>query len=151
MQIIDESPAEFPSVSFCDSNPFTTLESQLILEKIMQQYTDTYNVRYLLSLKSGIGLSQFGFYNYYLYTSNRLINPSFDVFHYSTTYTMNPYLFTDSQRKSLGWDLSKVFIKCKFNGIDCDINNDFKWYFSFQYGNCYHFSPIPLNNQVNGI
>ena len=121
--------------------------SQLLLDQMMQQLT--YNKKNWLGLNTGLGLDQLGFYNFYILQSNLDINPSFDVFQYAMAYALDPNIFTDSQRKSLGWDLSQVLIKCKFNGIDCVINNDFKWYFSFQYGNCFQYNPVPLNNQVN--
>ena len=90
-----------------------------------------------------------GFFNLYLLQSNPDIHPSIDVYQYSTAFAVDPYNLTDSQRKWLGWDLKQVVIKCKFNGVDCDINNDFEWYFSPQYGNCFEFNSIPKNNQVN--
>ena len=96
-------------------------------------------------------LDQLGFYNFYLLQSDPEIHPSFDVFQYATAYTQNPNLFTDSQRKELGLDLSQAVSKCTFNGIDCDISKDFEWYFSYQYGNCYHFNPAPFTNQVYKI
>ena len=146
MKIIDESPAELPSVLICDSNPFTTLESQLLIDQMMKQLT--YNKRDFLGINTGLGLDQLGFYNFYILQSNPDINPCFDVFQYATAVSMDPTLFTDSQRKKLGWDLPQVVIKCKFNGIDCDISKDFQWYFSSQYGNCYEFNSASLNNQV---
>ena len=149
MQTINESPAEFPSVLLCDSNPFTTLESQLLLDQLMKNITDYKKERF--DLKSGLYLRELGFSNYYFPKSKTKREClSFDAYQYATTFTLDTN-FTDSQRKALGWDLSKVLIKCTFNGNDCDINNDFKWYFSFQYGNCYHFNSIRRKNQVKKI
>jgi hypothetical protein len=144
VQIIDESPAEFPTVSICDSNPFTTFMSQLLLEQIMKNIT--YMKRNRLGLNSGLYLRQLGFYNYYF--PHKEIILSFDVYQYATAYAMDPNFFTDSQRRALGWDLSKVLIKCTFNGVECDIKNEFQWYFSFQYGNCFHFNQVTLEKQV---
>ncbi len=144
VQIIDESPAEFPTVSICDSNPFTTFTSQLLLDQMMQELT--YNKRAYLGINTGLDLSQLGFFNFYLRNTNDLL--SWDVYEYAMSFMFDPK-FSDTQRKSLGWDMSEFVIKCKFNGIDCDKDDDFKWYFSFQYGNCYHFNPVALNNQVN--
>jgi len=149
VQVINESPAEFPSVLLCDSNPFTTLESQLFLDQIMKNITDIKQERF--GLKSGLYLHELGFSNYYFQNSkSKRECLSWDAFQYATTFTFDTN-FTDSQRKSLGWDLSKVLIKCKFNGINCDINKDFEWYFSFQYGNCYRFNSIRRKNQVKKI
>ena len=111
---------------------------------MMKNLTD--KKRNKLGLKSGLYLNQLGFSNYYFPHKDMFL--SFDVFLYATAYAMDPYIFTDSQRKSLGWDLSKVLIKCKFNGADCDIKKEFQWYFSFQYGNCFHFNQVTLEKQV---
>ncbi len=147
MQVINESPAEFPSVLLCDSNPFTTFESQLILDQMMKNITDIKQKR--LGLKSGLYLHDLGFFNLYFPNSAKEFL-SWDAYQYATTFTLDTN-FTDSQRKSLGWDLSKVLINCTFNGNDCHTSNDFEWYFSFQYGNCYQFNSIRRGNQVEKI
>ena len=141
MQIIDESPAEFPTVSICDSNPFTTFKSQLVLDSMMQQLTQN-------KVNTSLSLNQLGFYNFYLLQSNTKIYPSIDLYRYALDYIQYPDNFTDAQRKELGLDLSQVVSNCTFNGIDCDINNDFEWFFSHQYGNCYHFNPSQIKNKV---
>ncbi len=142
MQIIDESPAEFPSVLICDSNPFTTLESQFLLDQMMNLIT--FNKRdYIGYNNTGIGLDKLGFYNYYFPQKELLL--SIDLNQFASTLAFEP-TFTNLQRKSLGWNLSEVLINCKFNGFDCDISKDFEWYHSFQYGNCYHFNT--LKNKV---
>jgi len=69
------------------------------------------------------------------------------LWQYASAYTTQP-TFTNTQRKELGWDLSKVINQCLFNGVSCDVKNDFQWYFSPDYGNCYHFNAAPTGNQV---
>ncbi len=44
-----------------------------------------------------------------------------------------------SMVKSLGWDLNDIMISCYYNGIQCSIN-DFYYWTSFEYGNCYTFN-----------
>ena len=121
--------------------------SQLLLEQMMKNITDMKRKR--LGLKSSLYLNQLGFYNYYF--PHKEITLTFDVYQYATAYALDPNFFTDSQRKALGWDLSQVLIKCTFNGVDCDIKNEFQWYFSFQYGNCFHFNQVTLEKQVKCI
>ena len=100
VQVINESPAEFPSVLLCDSNPFTTLESQLFLDQLMQNITDIKKDRF--NLKSGLYLRELGFSNYYFQNSkSKRECLSFDAYQYATTFTFDKN-FTDSQRK--GWD-----------------------------------------------
>jgi hypothetical protein len=88
-------------------------------------------------------LKQLGFYYYYLHW--RQI--SFYLSSYAMSYTTQPD-YNETQRKLLGWNLSKVITKCTFNGVSCDIFNDFKWYFSPDYGNCYHFNGLPSEKGV---
>ena len=88
-------------------------------------------------------LKQLGFSYYYLHW--RQI--SFYLYSYAVSYTTQPD-YNETQRKLLGWNLSQVISKCTFNGVSCDNINDFKWYFSPDYGNCYHFNGLLLEKQV---
>ena len=129
MQIIDETPISFPAISICDSNKYTTLAGQLMLDKLMKQFT-------LRNLKKSYGINQIDFFNYYLAPSrsNKSWHLSLEVFNYAVSLTFD-LSFTDTQRKALGWNLFKVLKSCTFNEANCDINKDFEWYFSVDYGN----------------
>ena len=140
MKIIEDNPAEFPTVSICDSNPYTTFQAQFVINILMEYLTND-------KTDKKLNVSQLGFYNYYLLQNNSKIRPSYDVYQYATAFTLDPS-FSNLQRKELGWNLSQVMTKCTFNGIKCDFKNDFEWYFSPQYGNCYHFNAAPKGNQV---
>ena len=139
MQKIEETPSLFPTVTLCDSNPYTTTYSYDILDSLT--YTQT-----KLALGTAYFLDQLGFYDYYI--ENHHI--SFYLYSYATAFMSMP-TFNYTSRKALGWDLYQVIIQCTFNGIKCDFNNDFQWYFSPQYGNCYHFNPPPTGNMVKHI
>ena len=137
VQIVDETPAMFPTVTLCDSNPFTTAYSFALLNSLVKELT-------LKSINMSVPLRDLGFYRYYLDLEYQL---SFYLYSYGTANMMDPS-FTKAQRKALGWDLSEYFRECSFNGVKCDFDNDFEWYFSPQYGNCYHFNGVPKGNQV---
>ena len=92
---------------------------------------------------SAYSLKQLGFFYYYLHWRDI----SWNLYSYATSYTTQPD-YNETQRKLLGWNLSQVITKCTFNGVSCDIFNDFKWYFSPDYGNCYHFNGLPLEKEV---
>ena len=140
VQIIDETPALFPTVTLCDSNPFTTTYSYGILNILLQQLT-------LQSINQSIPLPSLGFYEYYVNLQTQF---SFYLYSFATAYMMAPS-FSYTSRKALGWDLSQYLTECTFNGVKCDFNNDFQWYFSPQYGNCYHFNPPPTGNLVRKL
>ena len=132
MEIIDETPTEFPSVTLCDSIPFTTNYSYQILDLITQDLSKKF---FNYSFK----LSQLGFYNYYVskdYPASLWLN--FWLYNWGTAYMTMP-TFDEYSRKALGWDLTQLITDCTFNGIPCDLSNDFQWYFSPVYGNCYQY------------
>ena len=140
VQIIDETPTQFPTVTICDSNPFTTTYSYEILNNLTQVLT-------LQSINMSIPLPDLGFYRYYINLTSQF---SFFLYSFAEAYMMAS-TFTYAQRKALGWDLSQVLTECKFNGVKCNFDNDFEWYFSAQYGNCYHFNPPPTRYSVNNF
>ena len=141
VKIIDQKPAHFPTLTLCDSNPFTTKYSYAMLSSLFV----IINSISKNAESPTIYLSELGFYQYYLDSTNKI---SFNLFTAATGNMMAPS-FNYSSRKALGWDLTQVLNKCTFNGVKCDFENDFQWYFSPQYGNCYHFNPSPTGNQVN--
>ena len=149
MQIIDESPAEFPTVTICDSNPFTTQSATFLLSQIMQEITyNVLNTPYSLSLiQSPSPFGGMGFANYYLAPDTPIL-PAYDVYQFATSYTLDPS-FSETDRRALGWDFSQFVTKCTFNGFDCNISRDFEWYFDVNYGNCYRFNAVPTDNNVN--
>ena len=152
MQTVYESSAEFPSVSLCDSNPFTTQSAKILLDTFMLGLTENVlNYPYFLSLDQSptpFGGGGMGFANYYL--ASEPILPSLDLHQYATSFIFNPS-FSETNRRALGWDLLQSVSKCTFNGIECDIKSDFEWYFDVNYGNCYRFNAVPTDNNVNLI
>ena len=105
INIINEIPAKFPTITFCDNNPFSSLQAQYLMENISlnQDFYDPSNaLEYAKRVASSKSLS-------------------------------------DDERKLLGnFHLYEQFY-CSFKGkYDCTSN--FKWYWSFEYGNCYQFT-----------
>jgi hypothetical protein len=108
-----------------------------MLDKLMMQYT-------LNRMQKIYTIGTMGFYNYFLTEGLRY---SLEVFNLAVGLTFNSS-FTEQQRKALGWNLTQVLNSCTFNGIKCDVENDFEWYFSVDYGNCYRFNSRPTNFKV---
>ena len=121
----------------CDSNAYTTLVGQLMLDKLMKQYT-------LKNMGKSYTIGEMGFHKYFLTKGNLF---SLELFNLAVSLTFNAG-FTEQQRKALSWDLAQVLTSCTFNGVKCDVKNDFEWYFGVDYGNCYRFNSRPTKNNV---
>ena len=48
---------------------------------------------------------------------------------------------SDEQKIKFGYKIEDILIFCKFNGKKCSAN-DFKWYYMYDYGNCYQFNSL---------
>ena len=118
IDVINEIPAQFPAVTFCNLNLFATDYAQEILMQILNttQYKDLLN---------STSISRFN-------KDAHLIKILF------ITLSMSKNL-TDDNRKNLSLSLQDILIDCQFNSQDCTAD-DFDWFFDFMYGNCYTFN-----------
>jgi hypothetical protein len=114
-----ENPTEFPAVTFCDVNPFTTKESQTVYKNFTDQYGKT-----LTKTNETISV---------------LKSPGFDIL------LMAASSYSDDYKKKLGLDITKLkdnhsstFAFCKYNNTECV--NDLHWYWDYEYGNCFQFN-----------
>jgi hypothetical protein len=113
IEIINEKPIEFPVITLCNANPFMSQKAQEIFSNIS---LSTYGVNYMDKLR---GDEEF---------SNLLE---------MTKMYVNSKDFVD-KRKELKNGLK--IMKCIFNNVKCNIEQDFSRYFSYQYGNCLQFN-----------
>ncbi|KAH7703635.1 Protein UNC-8 [Aphelenchoides avenae] len=44
------------------------------------------------------------------------------------------------RRQKLSYALEDLVLRCSFNGLDCDLERDFKLHMDAEYGNCYTFN-----------
>lgn len=116
IEYISEIPTEFPSVSICNVNSFTTNDSIAFLESILDELGFDYAHKNLTQKDLGI-----------LGQANNI----------ARLRSFNPD-YGDSNRFKLGYDLN--LIDCKFNSVTCQ-KKDFYWYFDINYGACYRFNP----------
>ena len=124
IQIVDESPNLFPTVTICDSNPFTTQYAENLIEYLAMNLYNITNPTY--SEYSAVMDS---------------------LFLYAKIYVNNPD-FGDENRSKLGFDLSQI-IQCKFDYVNCSLEKDFHSFFHFDYGNCFQFnSGLSLSNEA---
>lgn len=111
-----EIPATFPTISFCNMNPFVTNSSIDFVKNLF--------------IKNGVidpaSNTSENFFDYF--TSDLLV-----VYKYfAVLNALSPNL-TDTERMSLGYRLEDIMISCTFDLIKCTAN-DFEWYFDSYYG-----------------
>ena len=122
IQVINEKPAIFPGVTICNINPFSSMQSQMLIEK---KFLQVYNV----SIDS---------LNY-----TEMFNKLRRVSELTKMYANSPQ-YSDEQRKNLSMDFNLFVPRCRFNQKPCD-KNDLNWVYLYDYGNCVQFN----NNQIN--
>ena len=100
-----QSPAEFPTITICNINPFV-------------------NEAGILKLVEG-NITRKNF------TSQKKFNQylRFKAFNLSL-----------EDRKNLGLKIDELIYDCSFNGEQCDFDNDFRWIYSYQFGNCFQYN-----------
>lgn len=113
IQLITETPTQFPAITICNLNTLKTFNSSI------------YNQLAVLENKSSIYLKKF----------NSLVYTRFVL------RTVKAYMkhLDLEQKKSYGIDLEEMLMSCRYNGENCN-KYDFKWFFSYDYGNCYTFN-----------
>ena len=130
IEMVEERPALFPTISICDLNKFTSKESDDLIK-------DVYFKEY------GINLTED---NYYQKDISDLFYDS--VYYKAAAKATNPS-FGDLNRKKLGFKLDKVFNECSFNNQQCD-STDFSYFWDYTYGNCYKFNS-GFNSSGNSV
>ena len=134
----DNQPIEFPSVSICNYNQFSTdFSLQLIDELIKTKFN---------------------------YSFNEIFDPNFPnqnltfMAKYYLKHNESKYLFQNvnmSKREEYTLSIRDSLKYCRFANSICNYT-DFDWFFNSKYGNCYKFNgkglkTINKNNQENGL
>jgi hypothetical protein len=117
IEIINEKPTEFPTVTICNANPFTSDIAESLISKIMEL---NYN---------GKNIDDF--------TPDEIFTNFSDVYELTKMYASQKQ-YGDSNRKLLG--NSFQIYKCLFNNQKCSIDDEFAPYFMYTYGNCLQFN-----------
>ena len=127
IEVINERPAQFPAITICSSNPFSSEQSQSLIEKIVDE---------------SIGVDYFANLTYWeaYYQMTNLTHLAKMFVQTSAEYAQK------GNKSTLGFNLHNVTQNCMFNQKWCswyyeeNIYTDFNWYYSFDYGNCYQFN-----------
>ena len=110
-------PTEFPTVTVCDSNAFSTKEAQDLITDIM-----------LKEFKEDI-------FNMSFMEAYRLLPTLYEL---TKMYVVSPD-YPKANLTSLGFKYLP-FWDCQFNGITCNYTRDFRYYYTYNYGNCWQFN-----------
>ena len=115
---IYETPTNFPKVTVCNVNQFTTkfsfnyLQQLYVMQNGSLSYVDTSLSRYQRNQNANM--------------ERNILNGL----------AIN---FTDAEKKLLAHDFGDVLLGCQFNFQKCSVD-DFFWSFDLNYGNCYSFN-----------
>jgi hypothetical protein len=122
IQSVNEIPTQFPTVTICNADPFTTNKAQTFIEQLF--------------LKTcGKNLSSMNYTE-----AVELINDRSDNFYQIVKSNAANPDYGDENRKMLGFVMKSHLKNCLFSGLPCDWENDFHWYYNFDYGNCFQFN-----------
>jgi hypothetical protein len=121
-----ETPATFPKVTICNTNPFTTQYAVEYLKKINQEFNSVYNVS--IDIFDEVQMSYLDF------ETKHLI---FYSIYWRGIYKMNG--LNETEKRKLSHPLEEILLSCSFNSLSCSIN-DFSWFFDPIIGNCWIFN-----------
>ena len=126
IEVVNESPTQFPTITICDSNPFTTKKAEQIFRNISELIhgQDWEKTPYLEAMARVI-------------TTKDYIKQYVNVPEYG-----------DKERQQLGFNLTDLVIECSFNRNPCDLRKDFHWLYHFEYGNCFQFNSAHIESNA---
>lgn len=109
---------DFPIISICDLNAFNTKYANDVITQAMNQAFNFSNFNYSFSA-----------------TLNKYNLIAFKYFAYMIAKNLN-----ETSRKNLGTSLDQRIFTCLFNVVECNLTNDFEYYYDFLYGNCFRYN-----------
>ena len=125
---VPQQSITFPSIQICNPNYFATREASAFLNEYYLK-NDRVNITNLDEYFAYQNSSWFGSFNWPFYK------------------TFSPE-FNDTLRRSLGYSLEDMILKCEFDSKPCNLSW-FDWYYHPINGNCYRFNTGILNKGNN--
>ena len=129
-----ERPTNFPAITICNNNPFTSSQSQSLMDMIaLENY--------------GITMTNMTYDQAFQYSSS--LNDLTKMYAKSLNYS-------DTERENLADSLPLYLFSFNKKNLSGSSNQYFRRYYSYLYGNCYQFntgfnfsnSPVPLLKQT---
>ena len=112
INIINEAPIAFPTVTVCNINPFTSSLTDQVIDKLIDEF----------------------------FNGSRELNDqeSDELMDKFVLYTANPS-FGDENRRALGRSLEETVVRCSFNYRECGVSN-FSGVYMRDLGYCWQFN-----------
>ena len=125
-----EESLEFPTISICNKNRFSTNYSvEMIRELIKTKYNHSFE-----------DFFHPNFSNSFLSISEKIFLQENETKYFFSNIEMN-------EREKYGLSIKDSLKYCRFMNQDCKFS-DFEWFFNSKYGNCYRFNPIKPNKRT---
>jgi hypothetical protein len=134
IQSVNEIPTQFPTVTICNADPFTTKKAQTFIEQL---FLKTF----------GKNLSAMNYTE-----AVELLNDKRDYFYQVVKSNAANPDYGNENRKLLGFDMKSHLKNCMFSGLPCDWESDFHRYYNFDYGNCFQFNAnLNMSNKERDV
>lgn len=114
-----ETPAQFPTISICNLDPFVTQNASRFIFNLYKS-------------KLGLNLTKEN------WQSKEMLHIVRQTKQFILSNALNPNL-DNTDRKSFGFFIEDILHECKFNLNECSAQ-DFSWYYSYDYGSCFKFN-----------
>ena len=115
IKIVHEIPTEFPTVTICDANPFTTKDAEFLIRNVTQN-------------EYGSDIENYSYTQFDRNTSN-------------ITELMRMHIngLNKTQKQALGLRKEQIW-RCIYDKKRCNTKVDLTWSFNNRWGNCYQFN-----------
>lgn len=139
IKVIYDNQIEFPTITICNINSFATNESFSFVNEMREKN----------NLTDFLGSNAFGAFDEFKDELSRtylnFINTKY-LGQLNSQASLN-----DEQKKKLGNDFNQTIVTCLFQSEMCT-EQDFTWFFSTSYGNCFSFnSGLKRNGEKDEI
>ncbi|RNA17960.1 acid-sensing ion channel 1-like [Brachionus plicatilis] len=123
-QFVSESTAEYPSVTFCNLNPFDVASEPTTGEYLIEKLNQN-SIMPVITTTNGT-------------FSYELVNEAANLLKAIASSDKN---LTPEQLEKLGFTINTMLISCYFDHVQCN-TSAFSWFHDSQYGNCYTFNSL---------
>ena len=140
---VREIPTPFPMVTICNINPLVQGKTALTEYLTSINRTEFLNQTYLdLQYEIDANNTDYYYYDYYddaAYAQNNQTSVIDQYKEIKQNFLNLATQFNESDKKSLGYAIEDILVSCSYNSRRC-IPQDFNWYYSYEYGNCFRFN-----------
>lgn len=129
-----EIPSQFPTVTFCNINPFI----KPVLGYTYKEFLDYIFIEQGFNDKPNASDYEYDYYDFVVNEQN-INDTQKDMMDKKQIFLNYAAELNDSSKQDFGYSLNQTLITCFFNNQRCNLT-DFNWYYSYDYGNCFSFN-----------